>query len=151
MHANGPWFDGDASGDEEALVQRYCTCGWLPGSIIVSSLRSRAWRDTLCASSRDQLMTGNRSHSDLLREFVHTVCSVVNRLRKVVPVDAEIGLDIYVRRTQGEVLYAGRLAEVTAAQLRRWRDHMIVSDQALPFPGTPLRAEFRYLWTNQNY
>lgn len=64
MYANAPWFRRDVLADE-ALLQRYYTGVWLPSGIPIPSLRSRAWRDTSCASSEDLFVTCNRSRSML--------------------------------------------------------------------------------------
>lgn len=137
-----------ADGD---LVWRYSTDEWLPGRITASSLRTRVWSDMCCASDKHLFASGNRSRVEAFREFVRTVCSGVNRLRTVVPVDAALGLDMFVYRKQGEVAYARRLAGVTPLQLAGWRGKIMVSDEAVLLSGPQLRVEFRYLRKNTAY
>lgn len=76
---------------------------------------------------------------------MHKVCSGVNRLRTVVPVDTALMFDMHVYLTQGDVAFAGRLSEVAAAQFTSWRDQPMVSDQEVLFSVAQLCAEFRYL------
>lgn len=81
----------------------------------MSSLRSIVWRETCCASAGDLFASRNRSGGEVFRECVRTVYSEVNRVRMAVPVDAALGMDMLVYRTQQEVANAWRLADVTFA------------------------------------
>lgn len=82
---------------------------------------------------------------DAFREFLWTVCSGLKRLCTVVPVDAALGFDMFVYRTQVEVAYARRLAGVTSSELAGCRRHLMVSDEAGLLSATQRRIEFRHM------
>lgn len=96
---------------DEALIWHFRAGDWMHGSIPGSWLASVLWRDTCYEFEKHIFASRSRCRVDVFGAFECDVCSEVNHVRTVTPIDAALGLDILVYRSQGEVAYGRQLVD----------------------------------------
>ena len=151
LFAKAPWFHR-AAVLHGGVCDRYADeRGMLPGEIHLSALTSFAWLEHFCCNYGDLRPKGDKENEDLQYDFVRSALAGLDRLGTFRRIAPEMGMDLFVYRTYGEIGYVERVNGISAALLESWRGLFGVEDAAYLLGKPQLCIEFRFLRKTSNY
>lgn len=144
LWGSAPWYNRDAL-NVVGLMEHYVgDDDYLPNGIPLGSIRSWCWRHQFSVRAADLKIPYGRTLESVRGDFALAVNNGLNRLRSTVLIEPELGVDMFVYRTQGEVAYVDSLNELTAETIEGWRDSEDVDQRALLMDRPQMRVDFRF-------
>jgi len=151
LWAKAPWFHREAVMHGGACDRYTNANGVLPGGIPISALDTVAWQRQFCYNDEDLAPKGEREVDGLRRDFVAAALSGLDRLWTYTPVPANLNMDMFVYRTEGEVDYVARLSALSPTLIESWRGLVDVDDRAYCYTKPQLVVDFRFKRKNTKY
>ena len=144
-----PWFDRDMI-DNDILIKRYATDGWLPGMVPVEAVTSWCWRMQYACRDNDLFVSVRVSREQARAKFARAAMDGFHRIKtwtRVFPSQS----CFFMYRTAGEQEYLERLNRIPAATIEAWRGKCEVNNTAWCGAHPLFAAEFRYLDKRASY
>ena len=145
LWVKAPWFNRRAV-ELGGICEYYADAnGWLPCGVQLAALATFAWRHHFCCEDDDLFVPKSRNIDDIRRAFVVQALSGLSRFKTFTMVPANLDMDLFQYRTQGEIDYVRNLANIGPELIEEWRGQVDVDDRALCYAKPQLCVEFRFL------